>query len=68
MSIELMLLSINFLLITVSTLLDNIHGQVFALYILVVAAAESAIGLSILIAYYRVRGTISVKFTNLLKG
>lgn len=68
MSIELMLLSINFLLITVSTLLDNIHGQIFALYILVVAAAESAIGLSILIAYYRVRGTISVKFTNLLKG
>ena len=68
MSIELMLLSINFLLITLSTLLDNVHGQVFALYILVVAAAESAIGLSILVAYYRVRGTISVKYTNLLKG
>lgn len=68
MSIELMLLSINFLLITVSTLIDNIQGQIFALYILVVAAAESAIGLSILVAYYRVTGNISVNYTNLLKG
>jgi NADH-quinone oxidoreductase subunit K len=68
MSIELMLLSINFLLITVSSAFDNLQGQIFALYILVVAAAESAIGLSILVAYYRVRGTIAVKFINLLKG
>lgn len=68
MSIELMLLAINFLLIVATTLLDNIDGQVFALYILVVAAAESAIGLSILVAYYRVRGTISVKYINLLRG
>ena len=68
MSIELMLLSINFLLITISSIFDNIHGQLFALYILVVAAAESAIGLAILVAYYRVRGTIAVKFINLLKG
>jgi NADH-quinone oxidoreductase subunit K len=68
MSIELMLLSINFMLITLSTFLDNINGQIFALYILVVAAAESAIGLSILVAYYRVRGTIAVKYINLLKG
>ena len=68
MSIELMLLSINFLLITLSSCLDNINGQIFALYILVVAAAESAIGLSILVAYYRVRGTITVKYINLLKG
>lgn len=67
MSIELMLLAINFLLITISSVFDNIHGQLFALYILVVAAAESAIGLSILVAYYRVRGTIAVKFINLLK-
>ena len=49
MSIELMLLSLNFLLLTVSSLIDNLDGQVFALYILVVAAAESAIGLSMLI-------------------
>jgi NADH-quinone oxidoreductase subunit K len=68
MSIELMLLSINFLLLSFSWFLDNIHGEIFALYILVVAAAESAIGLSILVAYYRVRGTISVKYINLLKG
>jgi len=68
MSVELMLLSINFLFILSSCLLDNIFGQVFALYILVVAAAESAIGLSILIAYYRVKGSISVKFINLLRG
>jgi len=63
-----MLLAINFFFILFSTLLDNLIGQIFALYILVVAAAESAIGLSILVAYYRVRGTISVKFINLLRG
>ena len=68
MSIELMLLAINLLFIIYSCLLDNLIGQVFALYVLVVAAAESAIGLSILVAYYRVRGTISVKFINLLRG
>jgi len=68
MSIELMLLAINFLLFTVSSFIDDLNGQVFALYILVVAAAESAIGLSILVAYYRVKGSISVKFINLLKG
>ena len=68
MSIELMLLAINFFLITISSIFDNLQGQLFALYILVVAAAESAIGLSILVAYYRVRGTIAVKFINLLRG
>lgn len=68
MSIELMLLAINFILIIGSTVLDNIQGQIFAFYILVVAAAESAIGLSILVAYYRVKGTISVKYINLLCG
>lgn len=68
MSIELMLLAINSLLLIATTALDNIDGQIFALYILVVAAAESAIGLSILVAYYRVRGTISVRYINLLRG
>jgi len=68
MCIELILLAINFLLLITSCLIDNIDGQIFAFYILVVAAAESAIGLSILVAYYRVRGTIAVKFINLLKG
>lgn len=51
-----------------SSFIDDVTGQIFALYILVVAAAESAIGLSILIAYYRVKGSISVKFINLLRG
>jgi NADH-quinone oxidoreductase subunit K len=68
MSIELMLLSINFLFITTASIFDNLQGQVFALYVLVVAAAESAIGLSILVAYYRVRGSIAVKFINLLSN
>lgn len=68
MSVELMLLSINFILIVGSVLLDNLIGEIFGLYILVVAAAESAIGLSILVAYYRIKGSISVKFINLLRG
>ena len=68
MCIELILLSINFLLLTSSVLIDDINGQVYAFYILVVAAAESAIGLSILVAYYRVRGSIAIKYINLLKG
>lgn len=68
MSIELMLLAINILLITGGTQLDNLIGWVFALYILVVAAAESAIGLSILVSYYRVRGTIAVKYIYFLRG
>jgi len=68
MSIELMLLSLNFCFIISTVLLDDIMGQVFSLYVLVVAAAESAIGLSILVAYYRVRGTISVQYLNLLRG
>lgn len=68
MSLELMLLSINFLFILSSSFLDDVWGWIFGFYILVVAAAESAIGLSILVAYYRVSGTISVKFINLLHG
>jgi len=68
MCIELILLSINFLLITNSVILDNINGQLYAFYILVVAAGESAIGLSILVTYYRVRGSIAIKYINLLKG
>ena len=67
MSIELILLSINYILIIGSSLLDNLQGQVFALYILVVAAAESAIGLSLLVAVYRTMNSISVQYINLLK-
>ena len=68
MSIELMLLSINFNFIIFSVFLDDILGQLFALLVLTVAAAESAIGLAILVIYYRVRGTIAIEFINLMKG
>lgn len=68
MSIELMLLSINFNFIILSVFLDDILGQLFALLVLTVAAAESAIGLAILVIYYRVRGTIAIEFINLMKG
>ena len=68
MSIELMLLSINFNFIIFSVFLDDILGQLFSLLVLTVAAAESAIGLAILVIYYRVRGTIAIEFINLMKG
>ena len=51
-----------------SVYIDDLMGQVFALFVLTVAAAESAIGLALLVVYYRVRGTISIEFINLLKG
>jgi NADH:ubiquinone oxidoreductase subunit K len=68
MSIELMLLSINLNFIVFSIFLDDIMGQLFALLILTVAAAEAAIGLAILIVYYRVRSIISIDFINSIKG
>lgn len=68
MSIELMLLAINFNFIIFSVYLDDIIGQLFALFILTVAAAESAIGLAILVVYYRVNGTIAVQYINLIKS
>jgi len=68
MSIELMLLAINMNFLLFSVYLDDIVGQLFALLILTVAAAESAIGLALLVVYYRVRGTIAIEFINLLKG
>ena len=68
MSIELMLLAINLNLIIFSIYLDDILGQVFSLLVLTVAAAESAIGLAILVVYYRLRGIIAVDFINSLKG
>jgi NADH-quinone oxidoreductase subunit K len=67
-SIELMLLAINFHWIGFSLALDDLYGQVFALLILTVAAAESAIGLGILVIYYRVRGTIAIDWIHLLRG
>lgn len=68
MSIELMLLAVNLNFLLFSVYLDDLVGQMFALLILTVAAAESAIGLALLVVYYRVRGTISVEFINLMKG
>ena len=68
MSIELMLLAINFNFIIFSVFLDDIMGQIFALLILTIAAAESAIGLAILVIYYRLRGIISVDYISTIKG
>jgi NADH-quinone oxidoreductase subunit K len=68
MSIELMLLSINLTFIVFSVFLDDIVGQVFALFVLTVAAAESAIGLALLVVYYRVRGSISIASIRLMRG
>lgn len=67
-SIELMLLSINFNFIIFSVILQDILGQVFTLYILTLAGAEAAIGLAILIIFYRIRGIITINFVNSLKG
>ena len=68
MSIELMLLSINLNFIVFSIFLDDIMGQLFALLILTVAAAEAAIGLAIIVVYYRNSSTIRVEEINSLKG
>jgi NADH-quinone oxidoreductase subunit K len=68
MSIELILLAVNINLVAFSTHLGDITGQVFALFILTVAAAEAAIGLAILVVYFRNRGTIAVEDVNMMKG
>ena len=68
MSIELMLLAVDLNFIFFSVYLDDIIGQLFALLILTVAAAESAIGLAILVVYYRVKSTIDIKAISLLQG
>ncbi len=68
MSIELMLLAVNINLVAFSTQLGDLVGQVFAMFVLTVAAAEAAIGLAILVVYFRNRGTIAVDQINLMKG
>ena len=68
MSIELILLSVNLNLIAFSAHLGDLVGQVFAMFVLTVAAAEAAIGLSILVVYFRNRGTIAVEDINMMKG
>src|ERR1051325_8393139 len=68
MSIELILLAVNINFVAFSSYLGDLVGQVFALFVLTVAAAEAAIGLAILVVYFRNRGSIAVEDLNLMKG
>ncbi len=68
MCVELMLLAVNINLVAFSVFQGNIVGQVFAMLVLTVAAAEAAIGLAILVVYFRIRGTIAVEDINEMKG
>ena len=68
MSIELILLSVNINLVAFSSFLHDLSGQVFALLVLTVAAAEAAIGLAILVTYFRNRGSIAVEDVSSMKG
>jgi NADH-quinone oxidoreductase subunit K len=68
MSIELMLLAVNLNLVAFSSFLNDLVGQVFAMFILTVAAAEAAIGLAIVVIFFRNRGTIAVEEISQLKG
>lgn len=68
MSIELILLAVNVNLVAFSAFLNDMVGQVFALLVLTVAAAEAAIGLAVLVVYFRNRGSIAVQDVNLMKG
>jgi NADH-quinone oxidoreductase subunit K len=68
MSIELMLLAVNINLVAFSVFLGDLTGQIFAMLVLTVAAAEAAIGLAILVVYFRNRGSIAVEDINLMKG
>ena len=68
MSVELILLAVNINLVAFSTFLGDLVGQVFALLVLTVAAAEAAIGLAILVTFFRTRGTIEVEDVNVMKG
>jgi NADH-quinone oxidoreductase subunit K len=68
MSVELILLSVNVNLVAFSSFLGDMVGQVFAMFVLTVAAAEAAIGLAILVVYFRNRGSIEVEDLNVMKG
>ena len=68
MSIELMLLSVNINLVAFSSFSDDLVGQIFTLFVLTVAAAEAAIGLAILVSFFRNSGTIAVEDVNVMKG
>lgn len=68
MSIELMLLAVNINFVAFSAFQHDLTGQVFTMFVLTVAAAESAIGLAILVVYFRNRGTIAVEDINMMRG
>ncbi len=68
MSIELMLLAININLVAFSAQLQDLVGQIFAIFVLTVAAAEAAIGMAILVVYFRNRGSIAVEDINVMNG
>ena len=68
MSIELVLLSVNINLVAFSAFLQNLEGQIFAMMVLTVAAAEAAVGLAILVTYFRNRGGIAVEDINQMRG
>ncbi len=68
MSIELMLLAVNINMVAFSSFMGDLAGQIFTLFILTVAAAEAAIGLAILVVFYRNRGSIDVQDVNVMKG
>jgi len=68
MSVELMLLAVNLNLVAFSAHLNDLAGQVFSMFILTVAAAEAAIGLAIVVVFFRNRGTIAVEDINQMKG
>jgi len=68
MSIELMLLAVNINFVAFSHFLGDLTGQVFTLFVLTVAAAEAAIGLAIVVVYFRNRGSIAVEDVNMMKG
>jgi NADH-quinone oxidoreductase subunit K len=68
MAIELILLSVNINLVAFSSFLGDLTGQIFSMFVLTVAAAEAAIGLAILVIYFRDRGTIAVEDVNRMKG
>lgn len=68
MSIELILLSANLIFIFLSINMDDLIGQMFALYVLTVAAAESSIGLALVVVYYKLRGQIAIDYISTIKG
>ena len=68
MSVELLLLAVNINLVAFSAHLGDLAGQVFSLFVLTVAAAEAAIGLAILVCFFRNRGSIAVEDINMMKG